>query len=322
MILTAAFLLAFLFQATPPDRLTELTEQLRQLTVVGDQPSARRLMPELLAELAKGHPYAAWGWLQAGVCFTAQGEYGEAERAYLRGLRQAERGSNDPRLEASLLSNLAVMYLETGRPVLAETFVRRAMIPAVKAYSAVGHELSGYYALLGAARQQRGESQAARELLGKALELADPGPGGERQRGNVLVNLAVVAAMEHHWEEARELLLRSIELQEVALGASHPELIRTHLNLGRVYEQLKRWEQARASAERAREMTERQLGAEHGLMAEILETTASILRKTGHRRESRELRRWAAAIANAQPKDSGGASVHLSELAEGGRRKR
>ena len=322
MLLAAALLFPFLFQVTPPDRLTELVEELRQLTMSGDHQSARRLVPGLLTEIAKGHPDAALGWNQPGAYFTAQGEYAEAERAYFQGLRLADRQNDNTRLRALLLLNLAIVYLETGRPVLAENFSRRSLIPALDAYSSSGPELSNFYYILGAARQQQGDAREGRKFLMQALELIDRSRDGDRQRGQVLVNMAVLEGTEHNWSGARDLFLESLPLMEPSMGSSHPDLIRTHLNLARVFEQLKRWEQASASVRRAWEITELRLGPGHMLMAEILKTAASIQRKTGHGREGRELSRRASAIAKAQPKDSGTVSVHVSELSTGTPRKR
>ncbi len=312
---TAATLFPVLLQVAPPDRLTELTEELRQLTIRGDHQSAGRLMPSLLDEIAKGHPDAALAWNQAGVYFAAQGEYAEAERAYLKASRLVEHQKHNNHLRALLLANLATLYLETGRPVLAEHFSRRSLASAQEADSPSSPELSNSYYLLSAARLQQGDAREGRKYLVQALELADSSGDRDRLRGEVLMNLAALERAERNWDRARELFLEALAITESSMGSSHPYLIRIHLNLGRIYEQLKQWEKASASLARAREITELRLGPGHLLMAEILKTTASVLRKTGHGREGRELRRRAAAIAKAQPKDSGSVSVHVSELA-------
>lgn len=116
-------------------------------------------------------------------------------------------------------------------------------------------------------------------------------------------------------------MLESIALMEPLLGPSHPDLVRIHLNLARVYEHLKQWEPAAASVARARAITETRLGPGDPLLAEILRSSASILRKTGHGREARDLIRQARAIAKAQPKDAASqAWVHIADLMQPPRR--
>lgn len=299
----------------------ELTEELRQLTIRGDHQSAGRIVPVLLAELAKGHPDAALAWNQAGIYLAGQGDYAEAERAYLKGLRLVERRNDNNRLQALLLVNLATLYLETRRPALAEHFSRRSLVPAQAAYSPSAPELSSYYYILGAARQQQGDAREGRQFLRLALELAERSEERERLRSEVLMNLAALERSEHNWQLARDLFVEALAIMKSSLGSSHPYLIRAHLNLAQIYVQLKQWDQAKASVERAREITEHRLGPGHVLLAEILKTQASILQKTGYGREGRELSRRAAAIAKAQPKDSGTVSVHVSELAAGASKK-
>lgn len=312
---TATTWFPVLFQVAPPDRLTELTEELRQFTIRGDHQAAGRLIPSLMHEIAKGQPEAAaLAWNQAGVYFAAQGDYAEAERAYLKALRIAERQKDNSHGQLLVMANLATLYLETGRPVLAEHFSRRSLVRAQEGDSPSLPESSSSYYLLGAARLQQGDTREGRKYLVQALELADRSGDPERLRGEVLMNLAALERTERNWDRARDLFLQALAITESSMGSSHPYVIRIHLNLGRIYEQLKQWEKASASLARAREITELRLGPGHLLMAEILKSTASVLRKTGHGREGRQLRRQADAIAKAQPKDSGTVSVHVSEL--------
>ena len=112
-----------------------------------------------------------------------------------------------------------------------------------------------------------------------------------------------------------DALLQPIALAEPVLDRSHPDLIRVHLALARVYDQLKDWTAASTSAARAREITETRLSPGHPLMAEILGASASIPRKTGHSREARDLRRQANAITAALPKDPASqARTHVADL--------
>ena len=321
MFYAIVLLFPLLLASAEPDRLTELVEEMRQLTHAGDHRAVGRLAPLLLQELAKPHPKAALAWNQAGVFFVTQGDYGEAERAYLRGIRLLEKeGTSTGGLELLNL-NLASLYLETGqRPGHAEVLCRRALQQAIELYGPASPQLANFIYILGASRQQQGDLKDARRYFQQALGLAGNSRDGKLRQSIVLGNLGVLLAQDKEWLQAKDALLQSIALMEPLFGPSHPDLARTHLNLARVYEHLKQWTSAYASLARVREITESRLSPEHPLMAEILSSSASILRKTGHRREARNLDRRAKAIAAAQPKNSVSQSgVHIADLMLSGR---
>lgn len=218
--------------------------------------------------------------------------------------------------------NLATLYLETGRrPAQAELLCRNALRQAIEVHGPGSPALTNFLYTLAVARQQQGDRKDARRFFHQALDLAGDGGDGELRRGLVLGNLAFLSALDRQWIQAKGLLLQSIALMEPSLGPLHADLVRTHLNLARVYERLKQWAPASASVARAREIMETRLNPDHPLMAEILRTSASILGKTGQGREARNLIRRAKAIAKAHPQDPGSqASVHIADLMQPVRR--
>lgn len=256
------------------------------------------------------------------MCFSKHKVTSWSERAYQRGIRLGGKDSNPSRGQGLLLLNLATLYLESGqRPAYAEALCRRALKHAIEVEGPGSTELGNFLYILAVARQQQGDRKDAWRLFKQAYELAGGGREGELRQGLVLGNLAFLSALDHKWSQARESLLESIVVMEPSLGPSHPDLIRTHLNLARVYAQLHHWALASASAARAREITEMRLSPTHPLLAEILRTSASILRKTGRGQEARDLIRQAEAIANARPKDPASqAWVHIADLMKPARR--
>lgn len=323
MLLAAAFAawIPLLLVSEEADRLTVLVEEMRRLTFAGHHAAVGRLVPAVHAELAKPHPNAHLAWNQVAVYFQTQGDFAEAELAYQRGIRLSEKDGHAPSGLALLLINLATLHLETGQHLArAEVLCRRALKLAAEVYGPGSPEMTNFLYVLAGARLQQGDRIDARRFFQQALDRA----GGSRQgevRGLILANLAYLAALDHQWTQAKESLLESIALLEKSFGPSHPELIRAHLNLARVYEHLKQWAPARASVAKAREITEARLSPGHPLLAEILRTYASIARKTGHGREARDLNRQAKAIAKAQPKDPGRqAWVHIADLLQPVRR--
>ena len=314
--------LPFLLAAAPPDRLADLIEQMRQFTLAGDHAAVGRLTPEVIEELTKPHPRATLAWNQVGIYFQVQGDFAEAERAYQRGVSLAEKNGNSPGDLALVLLNLATLYLETGQgPAHAEVLSRRALKYAIALHGPAAPELANFIYILGAARVEQGDRQDGRRFFEQALDLAGDSTEGKLRQGFVRANLAFLSGLDKQWMPAKENFLQSIALMETILGSSHPDLIRTHVNLARVYVQMKQWSLAAASVARAREITEARLGETHPLMADILITSASILRKTGHGREARELSRRAKVIAAAQRKNpASSAWIHAADLVRSGRR--
>lgn len=321
-IAVLVLLLPLVLAAAPPDRLADLIEQMRQFTLAGDHAAVGRLTPEVMEELTKPHPRAALAWNQVGIYFQVQGDFAEAERAYQQGIRLAEKDGNSAGDLALLLLNLASLYLETGQgPAHAEVLSRRALKYAIALHGPAAPELANFIYILGAARVEQGDRTDGRRFFEQAVDLAGDSSEGKLRQGFVRANLALLSALDKQWMPAKENFLQSIALIEPALGSSHPDLIRTHLNLSRVYVQLKQWTLAAASVAKARDITEARLGDSHPLMADILITSASILRKTGHGREARDLDRRAQAITAAQPKNpAASAWIHAADLVRSGKR--
>ncbi len=321
-IVVLVLLLPLVLAAAPPDRLADLIARMRQLSLAGDHAAVGRLVPDVLEELAKPSSKSALAWNQVGVYFQAQGEYTEAERAYQRGIRLAEKEGNSAGDLETLLVNLSSLYLAMGqRPAQTEIICRRALKNAIALYGPSSPELTTFLYALGSARLQLGDRKDARRLYLQALDLAGDSREGKLRQGYVLANLGSLSALDSQWITAKESFLQSIALVEALLGPSHPDLVRTHVNLAVVYSQLKQWTLAAASVARAREITEARLGGSHPLMADILITSASILRKTGHGREARDLIRQAKAIAASQPKNhAASAWIDAADLVRSGRR--
>lgn len=320
-------LFPFLLFSAPADRISDLVEEMRTLTFAGDQAAVGRLVPALVDELEK--PGKEWSdgiapmaWNQLGVYYQAQGNYPEAERAYLRGIRILEKTGRSDGETSLLLLNLAIVYLEVGkRPAQAEILSRKALKIATGIYGPDASVLASFMQVLAGARQQQGDRKAARGYLEQALTLIGNDEEGKFRHGVLLGNLVVLAAEEEKWNEARGYALRALQMMESSLGPTHPDLVRQHINLARIHENLREWPEASGSLSRAREIVETRLGPEHYLMAQILEASASIQQKTGRGREAREARRRAKSIMASQPRDRAGeAWIHAADLMRSGRR--
>lgn len=296
------------------DRLTELVLEIRQLNDLGNA-AAGRLMPQLMAELAKPHPNAGMGWNQAGVCFHYEGDTVSAERAYKMSVRLLEKQTPATIELANALLNLAGLYLDVGgRTSEAEKLCLRAMKLAMELRGSNAPILADYLQTIGAAREQLGDEAGAREYLQRALAITEDNREGKRRKGFILGNLATLDARQNNWRAARDSSLRAVEYLKQCLAPTHPDLARAYLNLARIYEHLRQWELARQNLELAERTIEGSFGLNHPLAAEILTTSATVMRKMGRSREARALDRRAKAIVESQPKSTLGASVHVSDL--------
>ena len=320
MKLLTVFLTLFLLSADGSDRVTDLVETMRRLTIAGDQPAVGHLVPVLIRELATPHPIphpmAALAWNQIGVYHATQGQIAEAERAYQRGIRLSEHAGTGGSELALLLLNLGELYLQSGAtPSHTEAILRRASKLVAESFGPGASELANFLYMLGAVRMQAGHRKDARTYFERALVVAGETRDGQVRRGIILANLGVLSTQEGQWSQAKDTIASAVTLLEQNLGVGHPELVPCHLNLSRIYAQLKQWDLAAAAVERARVITETRLGPDHGYMVAVLESSAFVLRKTGRRAEAKEQARRAKSIAAALPRaTAGGTWIHLSDL--------
>lgn len=320
MRLAIFLMLPLLLKSAEPDRLSVLVAEMRRLTVAGDHAGVGLLMPAMVAELNKPHPHASSGWNQVGEYYHTHGDYAEAERAYQRGIRLTEEGGSSVVDLEDLLLNLATLYLST-RPAFSEVLCRRALRLAIEFHGPDSSNAGWATYVLGSCRLWQDDRKDARRYFQQAHNLTGSGCEADLRRGLVRASLGYLSFMEKKWGESRDSLLQVIAVIEKCLGPSHPDSVRAHVSLARVYEQLKQWTPAYASAARAREITEARLGPNHPILVEVLTTYASILGKTGRGREARDLRRRAKTIAAAQPKDAAAqAWVHVADLMPRGQR--
>ena len=298
------------------DRLSDLIMNMRRHHQAGDQGSIGRLVPLVVEEFANAHPdpLRALAWNQIGIYYATQGDLEQAERAYRRGIRFLDHRAPDGNLPI-LLVNLAEVYLQrTTRPGEAASLLERALKLAAEWYGPNSPDLTQCLHTLGSARQQLGDRRGAKQYFEKALSLTDDSLEGRTLRGIILSNMSVLSALDKDWSTARNRLLEGLELLRQSVGRSHPDLIRPYLNLATTSQHLMVWDEANWYVEMARLITEARLGSDHPLMAEVLETSAIILRKQGRVAEAKQIRRRARAIRGAQAADPPVSRVHVTDL--------
>jgi tetratricopeptide (TPR) repeat protein len=256
---------------------------------------------------------------EIGLDYFYQGRYREAESAYLRGIRLAERDGGH-RLElVALLANMALLRREDGsRYAEAERLLRRAL---ELAESQLGPDHPGLLSPvtdLAAVCVDRRHYSQAQDLLGRAFLLVGKNPDPHIAAAeSALNNLGGILFYKmQRYSEAISYLNRAIASHEQRLRPNHPNLIYPLLNLARVHLGLHAAHAAEPLVLRALAIAESEFGPDHPLTAEALSTYAKVLRKTGRKKEASAAEHRAAAIAALYPGRGGLANsiVDISDL--------
>ena len=298
---------------------SELLTQTENLTTAGRYDDAVRLATQALNEaehLQAGGRQVAITLNHIGLLHTFTGQYSQARKAYLRGIRLLEDCACDNLVLSRLLDNLASLYVYTHtHERQAESLRRRAVVLGMSTlgpdHPDIGTLLSNFAATL----VSRGRFSEAPALYEQALRLFEQSPGPYATSiGSVLTNRAVLAVRNGKASDAVPDLHRAIETYEKAVGEHHPDLLRPLVNLARVYLMLNLPALAAGPICRATCIAETALGRNHPLVGEVLGTYAVVLKKTGKKRESREMERRAQAIYTENPRSRPNTTVDLSDL--------
>jgi tetratricopeptide (TPR) repeat protein len=149
---------------------------------------------------------------------------------------------------------------------------------------------------LAAVHGMRGDLAQAREVGGRALELAIARLGPRHPTvASLLHNQGTIATSLGEWHEALDLFERSVAIREATSGRAHPEVGRALQNLGVVLRALGRHEQALAVSLEALEIKQATLGSEGPSVAMAVNNVGDVLLDLN--RPAEALQRFEAAIA-------------------------
>lgn len=175
-----------------------------------------------------------------GVVCKYRGAFREGARAYLKALRLARhRYTPDNSVLATLYHNLGGLEHARGRHRRGEPFARRAVALRERALGTDHLDTARDVAALAGILDGLGRHDEAEALHRRALvtfEGAAAKRGWRRREARAeiaatLANLAACLHLQGRDAEALPLGTRALELQEAALGASHPEVRVTRENL-------------------------------------------------------------------------------------------
>ncbi|HXB73651.1 MAG TPA: tetratricopeptide repeat protein [Candidatus Acidoferrales bacterium] len=250
------------------------------------------------------------------LTYDALGRYSDAIRLYQRALALVEhaKGKNSQEY-ASLLNNLSAVYVEEGDFGRAEPLIRQAMAIDEALLQPDSPQLAKARSVLADVLIKRAKYSEADHLLAQAIHVFENQPGGQRDVGIALNNLAFVRRKEKQNVESRRLLEQALAVIESDSGPDHPLLARVHNNLGDTYAALGLRDLADAAYRRSIQISEAQLGPEHPQFGIMLHNYAGFLRDCGRKSEAKVLEaRSRAALQQSARLNGVGMTVDVSSF--------
>jgi tetratricopeptide (TPR) repeat protein len=295
-----------------------------QLLWSGDYHGAEKLLAQVVREAAsvwQGDPRLAVISNNLAYVYAVLGEYGKAEKLYLRaaGIWERSGAENDAKL-ADCLNNLATLYLETGQYTRAERLLGRT-IDAHGSSLGLKHPLmASLFGNLGMAYSGQGKDSEAETHYLRALAIFGPDSSGA---ATTLNNLGTLYMKRQRWADGRSYLERALAALKKSSNTHVPTLVKTLLNLSSLAILTGRWVEAEELAQRALQTAEGSLGGDHLLVAAALCNHAVVLRKTHRTREAKQVESRAKAIlAERAGKDPARHAVDFADLVRAARRRR
>ncbi len=228
-------------QALGPDH-AEVASTLLQLAAIQrnrrDFDKAETQIQRALAIAAKvpapGHQGLGQMYSELGAIYLSRSDFVKAEPQYLRAIAIWEPllGANHPNI-AGALSNLGSIYARRGDNAKAESTLRRALAIREQAFGAEDARLMVTLILLGNIYFEQQRFEQAEPYYQRVLGIVDKAPNqaNPQQYLPALANLAALRQDNGDLTEAETLYRRLLPLQEAALGAEHPQTLRTQANL-------------------------------------------------------------------------------------------
>ncbi len=161
--------------------------------------------------------------LAAGRDLRALGRYGEAKQVFTSLLRETEKRSGAPALEAAVLDNLAVTEQDLGNFVAAESLLTRSLSMLKKPGAATDTEIAPVESHLGEVYLEEGRPRDAEPLFRRVLQARQNAT--EPDPLNLAVALADLAMARKHLGkpgEAETLLRQAVAILEERFGPDHP----------------------------------------------------------------------------------------------------
>jgi len=248
------------------------------------------------------------------LTYDAMGRYSDAIHLFQRALPLIEHSKGRNTQEyASLLNNLAAVYLEQGEFVKAEPLIRQALEIDLAVLQPDDPQLAKARSVLADVLTKRAKYAEASQLLVEVIRFFENRPGGLRYLGISKNNLGVVRRRQNQNEESRRLLEEARATIESDSSPFHPLLARVYNNLGDAYAALGLREQADAAFRQSIQIAEAHLGPEHPQYGVMLHNYAGFLHDCGRKSEAKILEaRSRAVLQQSARRNAAGMTVDVS----------
>jgi tetratricopeptide (TPR) repeat protein len=221
---------------------------------------------------------AAASWNDLAVLAYAQGQLDRAAQFFQRSQKGYEGLARpDDARRATVLYNLAGVYLELGRYAEAEPLLLRALEIREKTLSPVHPLVAEVSNNLGFLYLQQGKNREAERFLERALAVWERFAGSYAAPAAVaLNNLALLRRREGAFDKSESAYKLALGLERNALGQDHPEVATTMLNLAALYRARGSTDQAMETYRQAAALLEEKLGGQDPLAIEAREQLGEV----------------------------------------------
>lgn len=284
------------------------------------EPLVQRALQQA-GEFGSNDTAVAYTLRAVGTLESCLGNFQQAEQSYRKALRILTPVDGHRLAVSRLHSDLGSLYMTMGGHLTEAEKAFRSEIEILASIPgpAQAQDTADGLVSLAGIMLERGAPEEARDLLYRALVIAEKAPGAPRAAAAALNGLGGVASEEGRTEEALAYFMHSTEVWRQTDHNRHPDIIPSLLNSGILYLKLHRPIESLAVLREAQEIAEATLGDAHPLLGQVLFARAEALSKTGERRESRELKRRSERIRNQHP--AGSASISITDLIQGSSRR-
>jgi tetratricopeptide (TPR) repeat protein len=319
LVLTFAVILPALpAEAQRPDGIASAgmaSEQLmsaRQLQQAGQYSAARAVLLQALSTAPDSAPLLdALGSVEQDM-----GQYGEAERLYLRALA-ASTGIDGDGERIVVLNNLGTLYLETAQYAKGE-WIREQLQKLVPTLFE-SHPLTAgmLLSVVASLEHARNRDKEAERYYVRSLQLFEQANRTANWEAAIVKNnLGGLKLEAGRCDPASDLFREAIRDMESTSGPESPALVKPLINLARCENLGHRPQVAEPLARRAVELSTRIFGEAHQVTATAMLEQATALRRLGRKEPARNLEKRAKAGLRTSPAiNTSGYTVDVNELA-------
>jgi tetratricopeptide (TPR) repeat protein len=293
IILSAIAMALCTAQAATP--LTDIATQLIAAEAAGNSAEAERLATALIHTAEKSDVKGSmlpWALDRLGSLKQDQSRYQEARRLYERSIRLWELRKEQPALGlAHALNNLASLYSDIGQLRNSELLCRRSLSIHIKLQGASDPDVALAYSNLATVLFSDGQFGKAESFANKAVKIWENARPALNRADLAYNTLARLRLHRRRFAEARQYIKTAIRLCKKAEPLDCLHLAEYFQTLGLIDTSSAKFRGASKAFTRAK-MLFRRVNAGNSL--EYLDTLAeyaAVLRRTGHKREAKQLER-------------------------------